>query len=129
LTGKQAHGRSSSGKLDKTGEEFELLPLIVFLVELGVTTPSKLIGFTHRIRSAYKRIVELGIKDDITRTIISVLSTRDKIHVAELEREVRRLRGSASRRIIYVRLKQLEEAGIIRSYREGNKRYVELREQ
>lgn len=112
----------------EVGGELELIPLIIFLVELGVTTPSKLMDFARKITRAYKRIVEIGIRDDITRTIISVLSTKDKIHVAELEREVRRLRGTASRRIIYMRLRLLEDAGVIRTYREGNRRYVEIRE-
>jgi len=85
--------------------------------------------FARRITKAYKKIVEVGIRDEITRTIITVLSTKEKIHIAELEREVRRLRGSASRRIIYMRLKQLEETGIVRTYRKGNRRYVEIRDQ
>ena len=117
------------GKRFEVGEELELLPLIIFLVELGITTPSRLMEFARRITKAYKKIVEVGIRDEITRTIITVLSTKEKIHIAELEREVRRLRGSASRRIIYMRLKQLEETGIVRTYRKGNRRYVEIREQ
>ncbi|MEB3757587.1 MAG: winged helix-turn-helix domain-containing protein [Desulfurococcales archaeon] len=129
MTGKPI--KDKTGDMDKwteIGEELELLPLIIFLVELGVTTPSKLMDFARRITRAYKKIVEIGIRDDITRTIISVLSTKDKIHIAELEREVRRLRGTASRRIIYMRLRLLEDAGVIRTYREGNRRYVEIRE-
>ncbi len=129
MTGKPIQDKTrDTDRWAEVGEELELLPLIIFLVELGVTTPSKLMDFARRMTRVYKRIVEIGIRDDITRTIISVLSTKDKVHVAELEREVRRLRGTASRRIIYMRLRLLEDAGVIRTYKEGNRRYVEIRE-
>ncbi|MEB3755485.1 MAG: winged helix-turn-helix domain-containing protein [Desulfurococcales archaeon] len=105
-----------------------LTPLIIFLVELGLTAPMKVTSVFKRMKNAYQDLIRIGIKDEITRSIISILASKGESHVSELEREVRRIRGTASRRIIYDRLKLLEKTGIISSVKRGNRRYVKLSE-
>ena len=80
------------------------------------------------MKKAYRDLIDIGIRDDITKSMISIIASKGELNVSELEREVRRLRGTASRRIIYERLKTLESAGIVISVKRGNRRYVKLSE-
>ncbi|MCE4613941.1 MAG: helix-turn-helix domain-containing protein [Desulfurococcales archaeon] len=111
-----------------TSYDDSLTPLIIFLVELGLTAPIKLVDVFKRMKKAYRDLIDIGIRDDITKSMISIIASKGELNVSELEREVRRLRGTASRRIIYERLKTLESAGIVISVKRGNRRYVKLSE-
>ncbi|MET1159569.1 MAG: hypothetical protein ABWW65_01275 [Thermoprotei archaeon] len=51
--------------------------------------------------------------DPISRDIIKILSTCEKLSVSEITRRVRNLRGSASRRVIRERLALLENKGYV----------------
>jgi DNA-binding transcriptional ArsR family regulator len=106
----------------------DLISLILFLVELGWTAPVRITDIFKRMKKAFRDLVSLGVRDDITRSLISVLASKGELNVSELVRELRRIRGTASRRIVYDRLRLLEESGIVISVKRGNRRYVRLSE-
>ncbi|HDM92795.1 MAG TPA: ArsR family transcriptional regulator [Candidatus Korarchaeota archaeon] len=91
----------------------------------------KIVGF-HRASvdkiaaaiEAQRLLTQAGIVDDIARDIFEVLAVHGPMNVSELTRELRKIRGSASRRIVSQRLKMLEELGVVRLVSGGKgKRY------
>jgi DNA-binding transcriptional ArsR family regulator len=70
----------------------------------------------------------LGGMDPISRAIVEALVAKDKpLSLSELTREVRALRGTASRRIITERVKKLEERGVVEVEKVAKKTVVRLR--
>ncbi len=59
-----------------------------------------------------ERLAQL-VTDDIDKNIIRALATKGPLNISQLTEEVRKLRGSASRRIISERLKVLEKRGLV----------------
>ena len=59
-----------------------------------------------------ERMAQL-VTDDIDKSIIRALATKGPLNISQLTEEVRKLRGSASRRIISERLRILEERGLV----------------
>ena len=90
-------------------------------------------GRLEDISRSYFRLVELymrfgqvspeaavpGLKDPISRDIVNALFQRGGQNISEITEELRRKRGSASRRIVRQRLAALEEGGIVRGERRG----------
>ncbi len=66
--------------------------------------------------------------DEISRTIIEVLAVKGPQTISELTRNVREVRGSASRRIISERIRKLEEIGVVKVEKRGRKTIVMLSE-
>jgi DNA-binding transcriptional ArsR family regulator len=72
-----------------------------------------------------KRVPE---SDPITKAILEVLASSESgVSISELTRRVRKVRGTASRRIISERIKLLESRGIVEVVRSGNVAKVYLR--
>lgn len=66
--------------------------------------------------------------DPITKAVLEVLaSSGDGVSISELTRRVRKIRGTASRRIISERIKLLESKGLVQVRRSGNVTRVYLR--
>ena len=63
------------------------------------------------------------IKDSISREIVRVLLERSDQNISQITELVRNKRGTASRRIIRDRIKELEEKNIVQKRQEGS-RYV-----
>ena len=59
------------------------------------------------------------IKDSISREIIKALVDKKGRNISQITEAVRSARGSASRRIIRDRLKELEELGVVRKDRDA----------
>ncbi len=71
-----------------------------------------------RALEASRRLMELvsaksSELDEISQSILEVLSTCNKYSISEITRKVRLIRGKASRRIIRERLKMLESRGYV----------------
>lgn len=85
----------------------------------------------YRALEASRIIVRLaryvGRMDDITRAIIEALAVEGPLTIRGLEREVRRIRGSASRRIIVSRIRELERMGVVEVERKPGRSLVRLR--
>jgi len=71
---------------------------------------SKALEAAYRISLVAKSIQNY---DPISRSIIEALSTCEMLSISEIERRVRGLRGSASRRIISARIRTLMSLGIV----------------
>ncbi len=64
--------------------------------------------------------------DGISRAIVEALAVNGPLSLRALEREVRRLRGTASRSVVRERLAKLERLGIVRVERRGRKMVISL---
>jgi len=91
--------------------------------------------FSIPVQRAIKLARELVIllreapeSDPITKAILEVLASSESgMSISELTRRVRRIRGTASRRIISERIKLLESKGIVEVVRTGNIAKIYLR--
>ena len=102
-------------------------PFMEVALELALTYTQPV----HRLVKVVRRILELekrlGSGDPIARAIIEVLAmNRRALSISEVTKEVRRLRGSASRRIISERVKRLAEVNVLQIKQVGKKKLVKL---
>ncbi|MFW9852458.1 MAG: hypothetical protein ACFFDS_05925 [Candidatus Thorarchaeota archaeon] len=64
--------------------------------------------------------------DEISKAIISALERKERLNISQLTDQVRKERGSASRRIVRERVEKLISQGIIREIDIGYGRQIEL---
>jgi DNA-binding transcriptional ArsR family regulator len=80
----------------------------------GISLYSEPLKAIKRLYDARRFLKATAVeKDEISRIIVQSLAMRGELNVSQLEREVRRSRGKASRRIVRERLKKLEADGIV----------------
>ncbi len=75
---------------------------------------------------AQRALTQAGVIDDIAKDVIEALAVKGPMNISELTRELRKMRGSASRRIIAQRLLMLENLGVVRRVSGGKGRRYEL---
>jgi len=68
---------------------------------------SRIIGFTLNVES-----LAIGLEGDIEKHMVQILA-KGPMNVSQLTEALRRVRGTASRRIVAEKLKKLESAGIV----------------
>jgi DNA-binding transcriptional ArsR family regulator len=61
------------------------------------------------------------IKDPIEKTIIQVLAQKRELNISQITENVRSRRGTASRRIIREKLRNLEKQHLIESHQQGSR--------
>ena len=83
----------------------------------------------RRVSAALSRAGGDLAGDGVARAIVEVLAARGPMTLRGLEREVRRLRGTASRGVIRERLRRLEELGVVRVERRGRRLVISLAEE
>ena len=64
--------------------------------------------------------------DEISKAIISSLERKERLNISQLTEQVRKERGSASRRIVRERVDKLIDQGIIQEVETGYGRQLEL---
>ncbi len=78
---------------------------------------------TRLFLRAYSR---LGGGDEIQRAILEALAVEGPMSLRQLEKAVRRLRGSASRRVIRRKVEELEGLGLVRVERRGSRMVISI---
>lgn len=90
----------------------------------GISLYSEPLKAIKRLYDARRFLKATAVeKDEISRIIIQSLAMRGELNISQLEREVRGVRGKASRRIVRERLKKLETDGIVQRVQEAGNKY------
>jgi DNA-binding transcriptional ArsR family regulator len=98
-------------------------------VELAMAFARPVQEMVEAARRSLAALSRLGAgeePDGLTRAIVEALAARGPLTLRGLEREVRRLRGAASRSAIRSRLESLERAGVVVVERRGRRMVIRL---
>ena len=139
LSGKKAdaHLEEIVKKLDSILQRLEMLEKIILekpeyaefasslrLLSFGVKAYGEPLKILSRLRSAERYLRHSRIRrDEISRCIIQVLALRGPLNISAITREVRSIRGKASRRIVRAKLQILRDKGIVRLTEGFGKKY------
>lgn len=109
-----------------TGTASEEARLSVEIALAFAAPVQEAIAAARMVAEALSRADREMVNDGITKAIVEALAVNGPMTLRGLEREVRRLRGTASRSVIRERLRRLEGLGIVEIDRRGRRMVIRL---
>ncbi len=114
-------------RLEKlTGTAGEEARLSVEIALAFAAPVQEAVAAARRVAETLSRADREMVNDGITKAIVEALAVNGPMTLRGLEREVRRLRGTASRSVIRERLRRLEELAIVEVDRRGRRMVIKL---